>query len=103
MKDTHAYWAIRLLLSVGLALLLLGNVVYAAGGPSEVFTDTDESGPIFVPVLLGTTVGAIWDIVVASAIASYAVYGSIHFAAPPLFESPRDRFTDTSPTTHRRP
>lgn len=103
MKDIHVYWAIRLLLSVGLTFLLLVGFVYAAGGPSEAFDDTDEDSSVVAPALLGTTIGAIWDMIVASAIASYTVYGSVHLAAPPLFEPPRDRFTDTSLTRYRRP
>jgi hypothetical protein len=103
MKGIYAYWAIRILLSVGLMFLLLAGAIYSAGGPSEALDDNDENGPILVHAILGTTLGALWDMVVVSAISSYIVYGSVHLVVPPLYEPPRDIFTDASLTAYRGP
>jgi len=96
MKDTRAYWAIRLTLGIGLWLLLLVGVVMAAGGPSAAMESIEEEGINPVAVLVGGVFGSLWENIIASGVASYAVYGKFIPFTPPMYESPRDRFEDTS-------
>lgn len=96
MKDTRAYWSLRLALGVGVWLLLFAGVVMAAGGPSAAMDAVEEEGISLVPVLVGAVLGTVWENFIAAGAASYIVYGSVHIGSPPMYESPRPRFTDTS-------
>ena len=96
MKDTRAYWAIRLTLGIGLWLAIFVGLVVAAGGPSAVMEDIEEEGINPVAVLVGAVFGSLWENVIAAGVAAYAVYGKFIPFTPPMYVSPRDRFEDTS-------
>lgn len=96
MKDTRAYWSIRLALGIGLWLLLFVGVVMAAGGPSAAMAEVEADGINPVAVLVGAVFGTLWENVVAAGVAAYLVYGKFIPFTPPLYQSPRRRFTDTS-------
>ena len=96
MKDTRAYWAIRLTLGIGLWLLLLVGVVMAAGGPSAAMESIEQEGINPLVVVVGGVFGSLWENIIAAGVASYAVYGKFIPFTPPMYESPRDRFEDTS-------
>lgn len=92
MRDSRAYWSIRLTLGVGLWLLLFVGVVMAAGGPSEVAEDIENGGVSIAPVIFGGVFGALWENIVAAGVASWVVYDSFRVGAPPVREESRDRF-----------
>lgn len=98
MRDSRAYWSLRLALGVGLWLLLFVGVVMAAGGPSEAMASIEEEGVNPVAVLIGAVAGSLWENIVAAGVAAYIVYGKFIPFTPPLYQSPRRRFTDTSLT-----
>lgn len=96
MNGSHAYWLIRITLSIGMATALLTGAIIQSGGISELENETEESDNILIPVVVGLTVGYIWDMIIVAGITSYIVYDSIHLIQPPLYESPRNIFRDDS-------